>query len=32
LGRHEKVKQGDQRAVDGGKEGLFLKAREVVIA
>ncbi|MDR2476610.1 MAG: hypothetical protein LBD18_02350 [Treponema sp.] len=32
LGRHEEVEQGKQRPVDDGKQGLFLKAAEAVVA
>jgi hypothetical protein len=32
LGRHEEVTEGCQEGIDGGQEGLFLKAREPVIA
>jgi hypothetical protein len=32
LGRHEAVEQGNQRPVDGGKQGLFLKTTEAVVA
>jgi hypothetical protein len=32
LGGHEEVQEGDQGFVDGGQEGLFLKALEPVIA
>jgi hypothetical protein len=31
LGGHEEVKEGDQGDIDGGEEGLFLKAREAVV-
>jgi hypothetical protein len=32
LGGHEKVKQGDQRCIDSGQAGLFLKPFEPVVA
>jgi hypothetical protein len=32
LGGHEEVQEGDQRLVDGGQYGLFLKPFEPVIA